>query len=308
MACNTSTQCDVLFPIAGASSVQSGKPHMLHVKRPAKWTQYRSHRTPAAALFARLLSLITQPCAVHCRLSCRKAASAVVLTIHPQLARAKRRLRVPGSKIAYHRCKTMGPSEANKDVVACLKQLIGRHRQRRGDMGKPLALRHTARLGQAKAIAGPASTLAISRTDRRDRSLPCGAVLVCLDKRDSFCRTPAAKLRQSTLVFLHGLDIRIGPADRGRKPLRHQKTDRLQRTRGAARMQQKRCHRSAIRNHFPHPSPRHKSERPRLRLRTSVSGGRKQWRAHKTSRRCTQKDGARKPPRKQECIRKEHLR
>ena len=238
MACNTSTQCDVLFPIAGTSSVQSGKPHMLHVKRPAKRAQYRSHRTPAAALFARLLSLIAQPRAVHCRLGSRKTASAVVLTIHPQFARAKRCLRVPGSKVTNYRRKAMRFSEANENVVACLKQLIGRHRKRRSNMIKPLVLRHTTRLGQAKAIAGPASTLAISRTDRRDRSLPRGAVLVRLDKRNPFSRAPAAKLCQSALVLLHGLNIGIGPADRRRKPLFHQKTNRLQGTWSAARMQQ----------------------------------------------------------------------
>ena len=129
-------------------------------------------------------------------------------------------------------------SEANENVVACLKQLIGRHRKRRSNIIKPLALRHTTRLGQAKAIAGPASTLAISRADRRDRSLPRGAVLVRLDKRKPFSRAPAEKLCQSTLVLLHGLNIGIGPADRRRKPLFHQKTDRLQGTWSAARMQQ----------------------------------------------------------------------
>ena len=108
----------VLFPATGRVFAWTGKSHR----------QYANKIASTATLGSLCLSFIAQPRAVHCRLSCRKATSAVVLTIHPQLARAKRRLRVPGSKIAYHRRKAMRPSEANKNVVACLKQLVGRHR------------------------------------------------------------------------------------------------------------------------------------------------------------------------------------
>ena len=193
---------------------------------------------PAAALFARRLSLIAQPCAIHCRLGSRKTAATVVLAIHPQFARAKRRLRVPGSKVTNYGRKAMRFSEANKDIVARLKQLIRRHRKRRGNMLKPLALGHTACLGQAKSIAGPASALAILRPNRRDRPLPRGAVLVRFDKRNPFSRAPTAKLRQTALVLLQGLDIGIGPANRRHKSFFHQKPNRLQGTWGAACMQQ----------------------------------------------------------------------
>ena len=189
------------------------------------------------------------------RLSCRKSAPAVILTIHAQLARANGGLRIPRPKIPDYRSEPMCGRQTFKYIVAYIEKLVRRHGQGGGDAVKPLPLGHTTCLSQAQRIACTAAALAVKRTHTPSAPLPQLPIVTRNYKWKAHLVAPAAKLGQSSVVLGHRLDVRVGPADSWLKPLLHQQANRLERTRRTTGMQQQSSHGS--------PCPSQPSRRPR---------------------------------------------
>ena len=89
-----------------------------------------------------------------------------------------------------------------------------------------MLLRNAAGLGQTQSVARATATRAIG-SQRGHAGLPALAVLPRLDKLDAAIGTPPAQLVQAALPFIARLNIGVGPADRGLKPLLAQQANRL---------------------------------------------------------------------------------
>ena len=145
--------------------------------------------------------------------------------------------------------------QALQHIIAGFEQLIRRDGERRAHKLKPALLGHTARLGQTQGIARATATGSVG-AQRCHAGLPVIAVLPCLDELDVAIGTPPAQLVQAALPFIARLNIGVGPADRGLKPLLAQQANRLKRAWCTARMQQQRLHRHLLtRNDFLIPVP-----------------------------------------------------
>ena len=185
------------------------------------------------------------------RLGRREATPAVVLAIHTQLTRLARGLGIVRTKILPNRRQPVARRRRAQKLPAVIKQLVRRDGQRRGNKLKPLALRHTAGLGQAQRVTGPTTSLPVKAV-RRHRALPGRAVIACHDQvHVRNIGRPGLQGREPQLVLGHGLDVGIGPANRGLKPLLAQKLHRLERAGPATGVKQQRTHQRSSQSSTP---------------------------------------------------------
>ena len=105
-------------------------------------------------------------------------------------------------------------------------------------MGEALALCNAAGLSEAHRIAGTAPALARLSANGCHRALPSNSVFLRLDEWDALHRTPTPKLGKTAIVLLNGLYVRVRPANRWFEALLAEQAHRLERTRGAAGMEQ----------------------------------------------------------------------
>ena len=167
-----------------------------------------------------------------------EAASAVVLTIHAQVARGAGGLGVVGPEVAPHGREAVGGSRLGEHVSAGLEELVRRDGKRGRDVREAQLASRAAGLGKAEGIAGAAARGAVEAM-RGDACLPRGAVVTGHHHVDvSDVRRPCAQRGKAAVMLRQGLDVWVGPTDGRFEALATQKLYGLYRAGTAAGMQE----------------------------------------------------------------------